>query len=203
MGKEDIIWPFYNNTIWSESNAACCETRQFIHALTICFEIVAFTIKVHIKIKKMYRIVRVHSTHTVYRQIQIYFSPRLTLLHFTLNLLFLFFSKNLSDYKLSVYTSQSYAYAMSRPVKIMVTKFRSRPPKKLFRIFYYNYSPSVLIIVSEDVLNARCCAYSCSPPFSGWLPSLWASVLFWLKLCASYLQGAHRLYRSLQLLPLV
>ena len=34
------------------------------------------------------------------------------------------FLKNLSDYKLSVYTSQSYAYAMSRPVNNIVTKFR-------------------------------------------------------------------------------
>ena len=74
----------------------------------------------------MYRIVRVRSTHTVYRQIQVYSFPRLSLLHSTLNLLFPFcFFKNLSDYKLSVYTSQSYAYAMSRPVNNTVTKFRS------------------------------------------------------------------------------
>ena len=35
----------------------------------------------------LYRIVRVHSTHTVYRQIQIYFFPRFTLLHWTPHLL--------------------------------------------------------------------------------------------------------------------
>ena len=42
------------------------------------------------KTKQMYRIVRVHSTHTVYRQIQVYSFPRLSLLHSTLNLLFPF-----------------------------------------------------------------------------------------------------------------
>ena len=79
----------------------------------------------------VYRIVRVHSTHTVYRQIQVYSFPRLSLLHSTLNLLFPFcFLKNLSDYKLSVYTSQSYAYAMSRPVNNIVTKFRSTATEK-------------------------------------------------------------------------
>ena len=35
----------------------------------------------------LYRIVRVHSTHTVYRQIQIYFFPCFTLLHWTPHLL--------------------------------------------------------------------------------------------------------------------
>ena len=60
-------------------------------------------------------------------------------LHSALNLLFPFvFSKNLSDYKLSVYTSQYYTYAMPRLVKIIVTKFRSCSPKNCPTIFTTN-----------------------------------------------------------------
>ena len=48
--------------------------------------------------KPLYRIVRVHSTHTVNRQIQIYFLPLLSLSHSTPNLFSPFF-QNLSYYK--------------------------------------------------------------------------------------------------------
>ena len=150
-------------------------------------------------VAKLYRIVRAHSTHSVYRQIQVYSFPRLPLLHSTLNLLFPFFVFS----KTSPITNYLFT-----PVNLTLTQCHVRltllsrnsghaPLKILFRNFYYKCSPSVLIIVSENVLNARCCVHSCSPPFSGRLPSFWVSALFWLMLCASYLQGAHRLYRPL------
>ena len=43
---------FYNINIENESNAACCKTQQFIHALAICFEIMAFYLEIQIKIRK-------------------------------------------------------------------------------------------------------------------------------------------------------
>ena len=42
-----ISKPLTKNRHFNESSAACCETRQFMHALAICFEPMAFWIEVH------------------------------------------------------------------------------------------------------------------------------------------------------------